>query len=136
VVCISLVCLQFWTHHVIRNLSLLTYFFGLVRHHLFELNYHEHISMQSVGYEFVLNHCVFLGLLDNLLINNLGLQDIFTYIYIYIYRIYIRRSFWVFHWVTGPLVSLSIECSRQKVRISIWLIVWLVWLHNLFDLSN
>jgi hypothetical protein len=35
--------------------------------------------MQSVGYEFVLNHCVFLELLDDLLINNLGLQDIFTY---------------------------------------------------------
>jgi hypothetical protein len=37
--------------------------------------------MQSVGYEFVLNHCVFWELLDDLLINNLGLQDIFTYIY-------------------------------------------------------
>jgi hypothetical protein len=35
--------------------------------------------MQSVGYEFVLNHCVFLELLDDLLINNLDLQE---YIYI------------------------------------------------------
>jgi hypothetical protein len=33
--------------------------------------------MQSVGYEFVLNHCVFCELLDDLLINNPGLQDIY-----------------------------------------------------------
>jgi hypothetical protein len=36
--------------------------------------------MQTVGYEFVLNHCVFSELLNELLIINLGMQDIFTFI--------------------------------------------------------
>jgi hypothetical protein len=35
-----------------------------------------------------------------------------------------------------PLASLSIERSCKKMRNSIWLIVWLVWLHSLFDMSN
>jgi fluoride ion exporter CrcB/FEX len=37
-----------------------------------------------------------------------------------------KNHFWRFHWVTGLLASLSIECSRQKVRNLNWLKSWLV----------
>jgi 16S rRNA C1402 (ribose-2'-O) methylase RsmI len=37
-----------------------------------------------------------------------------------------KTIFWSFHRVTGLLASVSIECSRQKVRNSDWLKLWLV----------
>jgi len=36
-----------------------------------------------------------------------------------------RGKNWIFYWVTGPLASLSIQCSRQKVRNLDWLVIWL-----------
>jgi hypothetical protein len=133
---------QIWTN--LESFSFLDWVLSLIcwirETSLVWIIFHKHISIGSVRYEIWIEECVSWHLLDDLLMkpwlkskkkkkkrkkkkkkkkkDNNNIISLTS------------------HWVTGPLASLSIECSRQKMSNSIWLIEWLVWLCSLFDLSN
>jgi len=105
-VCISLVCLTFWTLYIIRNLNMLTHLLDLRDLTCFNWNSQAHLHGFCGAWNLNWGMCIirFVGWF---------VHETLAFFFSKKKKKIINLSS---HWVTGPLASLSIECSRKNMR--------------------